>query len=221
MHTGPLCSAGSGCHPVPRLSPLLLGPPTPRLPSAHGSGRPLPRAYLGAGASSWPTAPAPADALPSESGHRLSASPVDCRGATWVSQVSGSSSSYAPQSNTPPGAVSPCPRPGRSRSPSGRMKPWAPRIDNFRGYKFCGSHVRAPTHRPRRHRRERKAHYRPGGLPDRTGFAPAGRRTKFHEVIASLHFLSDQPCLVAPCVLCATQSVNSIPEGNLRRLCVL
>lgn len=65
--------------------------------------------------------------------------------------------------------------------------PWAPRINNFRGCKFCGSHVRAPTHRPRRHRRERKAHYRPGGLPDRTGFAPAGRRTKFHEVIACLH----------------------------------
>ena len=32
----------------------------------------------------------------------------------------------------------------------------------------------------------------------RTGFAPVGRRTKFHDVTASsLPF--DQPCLVAPC----------------------
>ena len=38
-----------------------------------------------------------------------------------------------------------------------------------------------------------------GGLAlHRTGFAPVGRRTKFHDVIASsLPF--DQPCLVAPC----------------------
>jgi len=34
-----------------------------------------------------------------------------------------------------------------------------------------------------------------GGLtPDRAGFAPAGRQTKFHDFIAS-SILSDQPCL--------------------------
>ena len=38
-----------------------------------------------------------------------------------------------------------------------------------------------------------------GGLaPHRTGFAPAGRQTEFHDVIAS-SLPSDQPCLVAPC----------------------
>ena len=37
-----------------------------------------------------------------------------------------------------------------------------------------------------------------GGLaPHRTGFAPAGRQTEFHDVIAS-SLPSDQPCLVAP-----------------------
>ena len=48
-----------------------------------------------------------------------------------------------------------------------------------------------------------------GGLaPHRTGFAPAGRQTEFHDVIAS-SLPSDQPCLVAPCtnapILCAVR----------------
>ena len=46
-----------------------------------------------------------------------------------------------------------------------------------------------------------------GGLaPHRTGFAPAGRQTEFHDVIAS-SLPSDQPCLVAPCTnACAGQA---------------
>ena len=41
--------------------------------------------------------------------------------------------------------------------------------------------------------------------PHRTGFAPVGRRTKFHDVTASsLPF--DQPCLVAPCTNAARRT---------------
>ena len=47
-----------------------------------------------------------------------------------------------------------------------------------------------------------------GGLaPHRTGFAPAGRQTEFHDVIAS-SLPSDQSCLVAPC----TNAVESRHE---------
>jgi len=56
-----------------------------------------------------------------------------------------------------------------------------------------------------------------GGLtPGRTGFAPAGRQTKFHGVIAS-SFLFDQPCLVALFRLSAdpaTSAVRAIAFGS-------
>ncbi len=59
-----------------------------------------------------------------------------------------------------------------------------------------GPRPRVPTHRRRRCRRRRKAHYRPAGLSlGRTGFAPAGRFTEFPK---SPLFLSDQHFLVAP-----------------------
>ena len=56
-----------------------------------------------------------------------------------------------------------------------------------------------PTHRHLRYRGRRKARYRGGWVTlHRTGFAPVGRQTKFHDITASsLPF--DQPCLVAPC----------------------
>ena len=55
----------------------------------------------------------------------------------------------------------------------------------------------APTHRRLRYRGCRKARSRGGWVAlHRTGVAPVGRRTKFHDVTASsLPF--DQPCLVA------------------------
>ena len=56
-----------------------------------------------------------------------------------------------------------------------------------------------PTHRRLRDRGRRKARYRCGWVTlHRTGFAPVGRQTKFHDITASsLPF--DQPCLVALC----------------------
>ncbi len=60
--------------------------------------------------------------------------------------------------------------------------------------------ARAPTHRrsPGLPDARRKARYRPAGLRSgRTGFAPAGELSEFHEAIAT-SFLSDQPFLVAP-----------------------
>ena len=56
-----------------------------------------------------------------------------------------------------------------------------------------------PTHRRLRYRGRRKARYRCGWVTlHRTGFAPVGRQTKFHDITASsLPF--DQPCLVALC----------------------
>src|SRR2546421_11955930 len=59
-----------------------------------------------------------------------------------------------------------------------------------------GSLVRLPTHQSSHCWLACKADYRPAGLGfGRAGFAPAGRRTEFHEVITSL--LPDQHCLVA------------------------
>ena len=53
-----------------------------------------------------------------------------------------------------------------------------------------------------------------GGLaPHRTGFAPAGRQTEFHGVIAS-SLPSDQPCLVAPCNNAATTVSGGCPLPN-------
>ena len=69
----------------------------------------------------------------------------------------------------------------------------------FRGCKPYGPLACVPTHRRLRYRGRRKARYRCGWVTlHRTGFAPVGRQTKFHDITASsLPF--DQPCLVAPC----------------------
>ena len=57
-----------------------------------------------------------------------------------------------------------------------------------------------------------------GGLaPHRTGFAPAGRQTEFHDVIAS-SLPSDQPCLVAPCTnALEVRSPALLHESNVAR----
>ena len=64
---------------------------------------------------------------------------------------------------------------------------------------MCCGKSHSYSHRRLRYRGRRKARYRCGWVAlHRTGFAPVGRRTKFHDVTASsLPF--DQPCLVAPC----------------------
>jgi hypothetical protein len=56
---------------------------------------------------------------------------------------------------------------------------------SFRGRYPSAHTARAPTHRRPRCRARRKARYRLGRLPfHRTGFAPAGRHTESHELIA-------------------------------------
>ena len=77
--------------------------------------------------------------------------------------------------------------------------PGHPECAFFRGCKPYGPLACVPTHRRLRYRGRRTARYRCGWVAlHRTGFAPVGRRTKFHDVTASsLPF--DQPCLVAPC----------------------
>ena len=56
-----------------------------------------------------------------------------------------------------------------------------------------------------------------GGALHRTGFAPVGRRTKFHDVTASsLPF--DQPCLVAPCTNAPLRRNDDLRTTRARRL---
>ena len=127
-NTGHLCSAGSGCHSVPRRQrsyaalrlPRSLRSPL-RSPLANG----LPRCaglvlrrYTGAhanlcnvGDTSTP-APRPPALSP--------------QGETRVSQVPGPSSSCVPWSKTPPGATAPRPLSVRSPSSSGVAIPWTP-----------------------------------------------------------------------------------------------
>ena len=95
--------------------------------------------------------------------------------------------------------VSACPsRRDRHRLQAAQC-PGHPERALFRGCKPYGPLACVPTHRRLRYRGRRKARYRGGWVAlHRTGFAPVGRRTKFHDVTASsLPF--DQPCLVAPC----------------------
>ena len=103
-NTGRLCSAGSGCHPVPRRPRSYAALRLPA-PIGHGSSSPCRwptslRALLlclcGRRHVRSPTCRA------SETGHRLSAQPGFRRGEARASQVTGPSSSCVPWSNTPP-----------------------------------------------------------------------------------------------------------------------
>jgi hypothetical protein len=125
---------------------------------------------------------------------RRPALPVDRQGPP---RLLGRPLAHAPRSAIPPRKAPPRPfavAPStafRVRRPLG-----FPGISAFSGPYPRGSHARLPTHQPSRYRGGCKAGYRPAGLSfSRAGFAPAGRQTEFHEVIASL--LPDQHCLVA------------------------
>ena len=89
----------------------------------------------------------------------------------------------------PPRRSTPPPRPlyGERRCClQGQSTPWASREGQVSGPHPHGPLVRLPTHRRRHCWDRRKAGYRPAGLSfGRAGFAPAGRQTEFHEVIAS------------------------------------
>lgn len=112
--------------------------------------------------------------------HRLPVVPDSTQGEMRVSQVPGSSSSRAPRPPTSPDArrARPlsCGVPWPSRAPTR----WASGIITISRLDRRGSQRRVPTHRPQRYRRNRKAHFRLAGLcPGRSGFAPAGRQTRF------------------------------------------
>jgi hypothetical protein len=70
-----------------------------------------------------------------------------------------------------------------------------------------------PTHRRRRYLRRRKARYRPAGLSfGRTGFAPAGQQTEFHE-LPHHSLLSDQHRLVADFIFLDAKHILHVCRG--------
>src|SRR5215510_8532035 len=123
------------------------------------------------------------------------------RGEARASQVTGPSSSYVPWSNTPPETPPSSPRRHICKGvlwPSGKTGPSA-----------SGKTISFGAACPMAHMFARLRIADPisgivarlttgsGGLTlGRAGFAPAGRQTKFHEVIAS-SFPFDPHCLVA------------------------
>ena len=168
-------------------SPLVCSPPTSPPPSAAASvpladGLPRCRSLFFA----VPRMPLRTRSA-SETGHRLSARPVSFRGEARTSQVPGPSSSCAPWSNTPPDTILPCPNPSSRRSterPS--SPPGHPEWHSFRG-RIPTAHTLACLRfaGPVAETVARLATGSGGLTPRRAGFAPAGRQTKFHEVIAS------------------------------------
>ena len=124
-----------------------------------------------------------------------------CRGAARASQVPGPSSSYMPWSEHPAGdtpfprpddtyaqgycglQVPQDPRPPGSLEVSGPHAPWPVAHAYASPMPFLGSAARLLPAQA-------------GSPLGRAGFAPAGRPTKFHEVIAS-SFPFDPHCLVA------------------------
>ena len=152
-------------------------------PLDHGSGLPLPAAYLGVDASSVrshfrgvgrPRAHPRAHGA-SESDDRVSVSPDGCRGGTWASQVPGLSSCCVPWSNTPPGAVLPRPDAGTPPSPSRHPTRSAPGMVIVFVAEPHGPHARVTTHRRTRCRARRKSRFRLDGL----GPSPGGVRTRW------------------------------------------
>ena len=123
--------------------------------------------------------PAPADASRSESGHRRSAPPDFVRGGVRVSQVTRSSPSYVPWSNTPP--VRSPPRPSRGRGRCGLRALQRSRHRKLISFEAVhhGPHARVTTLRRCRYRHRRKPRYGLGALTlSQAGFAPARRRLR-------------------------------------------
>ena len=190
LHTGCLCSAGSGHHPVPRRRRSYAALRLPRL-RRPWLRFPLHTAYLDAGACSWPAAPAPADAR--HVGDGLPALRITgcCRGEARASQVPGPSSSCVPWSNTPPDTILSSPANGeavvafRSNRTLGirddiDFEAANPTAHTLACLRFASLVAETVT----------RLATGSGGLTlGRTGFAPAGRPTKFHGVIATSNSL--------------------------------
>jgi hypothetical protein len=170
-------------------SPLLRSPPTPSSPSAAPPVVPCRRPASARVPGSVPGTAGRAGTRPTRRVGVWSPGlrgPGSIRGETRASQVPGPSSSCVPWSNTPPGAAAPCPFAERPLKPSGSSTPSAPGMA-FSWLHPHGPHARVPTLRRWRYRRRRQARYRPERAhPGQAGFAPAGRHTRFRQVIASL-----------------------------------
>ncbi len=156
-------------------------------PFGRGSGLPLPAAYLDVGACSSPPARAPTDALHVGDGSPALRITDFLRGEARASRVTGSSSSCVPWSYTPPDTVPSSPMHGEAVI--------AFRLSGTLGIRdktrFRGRTRTAHTLACLRFAGPlpgvvaRLATGRSGLTRGRAGFAPAGRQTKFHEVIAS------------------------------------
>jgi len=101
ISTGRLCSAGSGCRPVPRrqrsyAALRLPRPHRPPLRSSLANGLPRSGCLFFAPRHAHPPA-----CRTSQTGHRRCVSPGSLRGETTASQVPGSSSSSVPWSFLP------------------------------------------------------------------------------------------------------------------------
>ena len=189
INTGRLCSAGSGCHPVPRRlrSYAALRLPRPLRPRLRF---PLPRPTSMRALVLCPgRRRAPATRRASETGHRLSAPPeLSRRGeglpgywaVLFVRAVVEHPAGYGPLAHS---------RRGRCCLQV-KQHPGHPGRYRFRGRMPHGPHARMPTHRRARYRPRRKARYRLG----RAHPWPGGLRTRwttneFHEVIATSNSL--------------------------------
>ncbi len=139
----------------------------------------------------WPTTRAPANASCVGDDSPALRKAGMCRGEARASQVPGPSSSYVPWSNTPPDTALSSPTCRRGRySLQVIQHPGHPGSDRFRGRMPHGPHARCRRFaRPISETIARLATGLGGLTLRRTGFAPAGRRTKFHEGIATSNSL--------------------------------
>src|SRR4029453_4999758 len=184
-------------------STLLCSPPTP-CPHWPRLQFPLPMAYLDAGACSVPrraddacarNGPCVGDGSPARRKTGM------CRGEAGASQVTGPSSSYVPWSNTPPETPLSSPRRHICKGvllPSGKTGPSASGKTRGFGAACPMAHMfaRLRIADPISGIVARLTTGSGGRTLGRAGFAPAGRQTEFHEVIAS-SFPFDPHCLVA------------------------
>ena len=196
IHTGRLCSAGSGCQPVPRLQRSYAALRLPRL-VGRGFGSPCRRPtsmrtlFLAASARS-------AYARASEMGSPDSPWLRIVSRKTRASQVPGPSSSCVPWSKTPPGADLPSPDRGEAAVAFRRNNTLGTRkeivFEATHPRPTCSRAYASPIASPRPS---------PGSLPARAGSPLAGRishplddERSFMES-SQPPFLFDQPCLVA------------------------
>ena len=208
-----LARPGPGACPFPDVT-ARMRPSDSLAPVGLGFARPLPSAYLAAGASSVPCSGRqrvrPQTRCASECCHRISVAPVCSRGGAWASQISGPSSSCVPWSKTPPGAALPSPNGGGAAAAFRRSNALGTRkVMGFvaawpTAHTLAGGRV--PTHRRTMHPSQGAGNAArlssgPGGLTlDRVGTGRVSHPLDdIQGFLGSSHasILPDQPCLVA------------------------